>query len=513
MDFGQPTQAKNPNQIYAHLDLTGISWVQRAPQVEFALVSRQHILAASHYINFISDNDIRFMNSSGQIVNRKAVTYTTIKDIIPGRGMRPDDEMDSDLTLITLSAPIDESEGVTPVPYLNLANDAAYVGLTMGVTGMDPPSATTNYSVIGQNSVDLILTQSLELNFPDQARRTRYLQFDYSNLLGDPDDAHFEVGDSGSPSFVEVSGRAAVVGVHSIRLEINDGMGLLTGYENYDTFVPFYADQLDAAMAPLGYRMQPVNAASTTLTGISNVVETTPRQAKPLTFEFEIENSGSELTGNVEVEFEFLPGEEPTSVSAPGWITYGAAPKWTFRRATMDPATSFTLSASWSAAPIAPSMAPTVTWRSDTVAEQSISPVIALAPSFVAWADGLAAPGEEDDPDSDYLVNLYEYGVGGDPESGILTFGLGESFLPVISEAAGLITLTHPERTDKALRGLSYILEYSPDLNSWSDAPPPGVSSSAMPYAPDFAGFTKRTVTWPIAETHRFVRLRIELNE
>ena len=268
-------------------------------------------------------------------------------------------------------------------------------------------------------------------------------------------------------------------------------------------------------MAPLGYRMRPVNFSPTTLTGNAATVQSTPRQALPLALEFDIENTGANLTGNLEVEFSFPAGQTPDSVSAAGWVTYGSGTKWTLRRATFAAAASDTLTASWTAAPTLSALTPTLTWRSDTVADQSLSPSITLFPSYTAWAAGLTEGALNDNPDEDQLINQIEYALGGDPESGIALLPNGEPLLPTVSSTGGLVSYSFPERSDKAERGLSYDPEWSGDLSpsSFSTTAPAGLNSSTAAYVPDLPGFVKRTLTWPMSESQQFVRLGISLSE
>lgn len=145
--------------------------------------------------------------------------------------------------------------------------------------------------------------------------------------------------------------------------------------------------------------------------------------------------------------------------------------------------------------------------------DQTATPIFLLSPSYAAWAAGLSEGGQEQDPDSDGLVNLMEYAFGGDPESGVMIFDDGGPLQPVLSLEAGEVSLRYPERSDKNSRGLSYVLEFSPDLDGWSVVPPAGISSTTVSYEPGVAGFVQAVHQWPASSAHRFVRVLVTLSE
>lgn len=71
---------------------------------------------------------------------------------------------------------------------------------------------------------------------------------------------------------------------------------------------------------------------------------------------------------------------------------------------------------------------------------------------------------ETDDPDLDGLVNLYEWGLGGDPTNGadighVPTFG-------IIEDSGSFLEYVHAKRNDADDLGLTYHLELSTDLVS-----------------------------------------------
>jgi len=115
---------------------------------------------------------------------------------------------------------------------------------------------------------------------------------------------------------------------------------------------------------------------------------------------------------------------------------------------------------------------------------------------YIAWEiDRGIVSGPLSDDDSDGLPNLMEYALGGLPNNG----GDGSLLSPSITQEAGnSISFTF----NKAVTGLTYIVEYSTDLSEWIMVPsgiyPPGDTSTGeqvfdIPYADKL-----------------FVRLRVE---
>lgn len=493
----------NTGHIFSSVDLTGIGFRTNAdPTRQAALVGRQHVLFATHYRDQLNSATLTFINSNNQIITRTCGAQTIIYS-----GGVP-----TDLVLVQLNAPIDSDSGIRVLPYYDAAN---INNANLGVTGKDNTSSSPDqqFPVLGKATVELDnINLQLVQTVGGQAIVTKAYRFDYANSpfppnSGDDSDCFLEVGDSGSPSFVQVGDVAALIGVHSAIIAVSGGV------QNYDTHVFEYIAQLDAVLNPLGYRMRPHSIPATTLAGSGAFPTATPRKAMALDYEYTIENTGSETAGNVEIQLDFASGEGPDSVTASGWVTYGSGDRWTLRRSTLAATGGVTLQASWSAAPSTDTLEFTVTHRSDASGEVVDNESLALADSYADWASVLTLKALGDDEDGDEIVNLVEYALGGDPTVSSRDFTGGGPLLPVIGTDATTVTLTHPERTDKVVRGLGYALEFSTTLSSWNTTAPAGFSSSTVPYEPDVPGFVQRRCSWSRGSGGQFVRLVMTLSE
>lgn len=496
----------NTSSIFSTADLTGIGFRSDAyPTYQCALVGRQHVVFATHFRNRLNGASVTFINATNQAVTRTCVAETIIYD-----GGSP-----SDLVVFRLNAPIDADSGITPLPYYDVV---PILNTDLGVTGRYNASfnqQSDRFPLLGKATADttdfnLTLTG---LQVDGQDIQTRVYRFDYVDSIPGPfeddSDCYLEAGDSGSPSFVQVGGTAALIGVHSAVIAVPGGQ------QNYDTYVPHYIAELDAVLNPLGYRMRPLNISTTTLSGSGGFTpESTPaRKAEALDYDYTLENTGSEVAGNVELQFDFASGEGPDSVTASGWIPYQSADRWTLRRASFNVAASGSVTLSWDAAPSVDTLSFTVTHRSDASSEVAAPASLALADSYADWSSALTLKGLDDDGDGDAVVNLIEYGLGGDPTVASRRFADEGLLLPVPETDGATVTLSHPERSDKLERGLGYALEFSTDLSGWSSTAPAGFSSTTVPYDPEVPGFVQRRWSWDKSGVRQFIRLQVTLGE
>ena len=478
----------NPTFLYDASKFTGVGYITSGGDGrQYTLVTPRHVVCTTHN-KPDPGQQLRFVDASGTVITRTFVAVTVISH--PSTGT-------SDLTLCTLDAPLPSTVAV--YPYLNLANETAYIGQEITVHGF--------FAKGGRGSIagfDDVLGGGL---FDE----SRLFRFDYNTVEGGANDCHFVVGDSGSPSFAMIGGQPALVGAHTT---VDDGGSTIY---NYDTFIPHYAAQVDTQLQSSGYRMAPANFTATTLAlPAATPSPATLRRLHPGQIDFTVSNSGAELTGNLAVTVTFPIGQQPSSLSAPGWVVEsGGLGIWNLRAASLAASASLAFTATWTALPALAAINPGISADSDTAPAIIANPSFPLAPSYAEWSTGLAQPGQTADPDGDSLENLLEYALGGDPQSGTMILPGGHPLLPVITHQAGIVSLSYPERDDAVLRGISYLVETStsPATLAGAITLPAGAALSTAPFSPAVPGFVKRTLTWPADGPKRFARVKVELAE
>jgi hypothetical protein len=479
------TPAWNDNAWFDSRKFSGVGWARDDVPYnrQFALVSPLHIVCANHYKPNLG-TVMRFLNSDGVTVDRSVSTVTPIKN---------DLNQDSDLALATLSSPLLASDKVAPFPYLNLAGETAYLGTPLTVFGWQTKAAK---GVISEFR-DLVATI---------VNKTRVAGFDYVILTGDPDDCYLEIGDSGSPSFAMVGGYPALVGIH---LNVEEDSIKRT---SEDTFIPHYISQLNAAMAADGYHMIPAHAMQVS----STITPATWRQASPGNCRFDVKNVSSADVTNLIISLHFPSAAVPNSLTAPGWtITPGAPGVYSLSRAALPAATTDSITAAWADLGMSGSLDFELVLTADNNPQRTFNFTHALAPSYNAWAAGIADKSPTADPDDDGISNLLEYAFGGDPAVNSQTSASGAGMVPLLAVQSARAAMSFPLRDDAEHRGLSYVTEFSTSLasGSWSATPPAGYTSQDVAFAPAVAGYLLRTVAFDANSPSGFCRVRVELNE
>jgi hypothetical protein len=231
-----PVPNASSNFLLDGYDLSGIGWDTNTTQKGFVMISPIHFIAATHYAPNAS-NSITFNNRDNQLVTIGVGSTEVMTN--------SDNSSNSDLTLGTLDREITASDKINFFAVADLLTEASYTGREILVYGRTPKVGRGTIGSFQDFGADPI-TAGSGLN------ESRTYQFSYSDLAGGGNDAYFEVGDSGSPSFTIIGGQLAITGTHSALVDTG------TTKTNYDTFVPDYADELNTAMASEGYQLTAV---------------------------------------------------------------------------------------------------------------------------------------------------------------------------------------------------------------------------------------------------------------
>lgn len=478
----------NPNAYYAAADYTALGFgTNPNDHRQFALVTPEHVLIAKH---FSFGGNVRFINHDGIELNRSIAAKTDIPNGFGGS---------SDLLLVKLSAPLSPADGIVPFPYLNLAENAC-IGKILTVFGQELRAGrgvVREFSDFSQNT-PLI-------------GNTRTFKFQYNKILNpkSDDDAYAVTGDSGSPSFVQANGKPALIGVH---LAVSEGPFSNT---TTDTFVPHYAETVNDLLAAEGYQLIPAYPTAVSLSATASAALL--RQAFPGTIDFNLENNSAASASNVRFELQFPPNAIPDSLSAPGWIiTNPSAGTYHLRRAELDGNSTTTATASYSAIPVLTGIPAQLTHKSDGSPDSTEILQLPVQETFAGFVSELAQQAADDDPDQDGFANLLEYAFGGDPAQNSQNSLGSYPLAPVLTYENDTIGLSFPQRTDAAVRGLLYEIEFSETLkaNSWTTTSPPGITISAAPHVPDSPGFENVTATFPAGNPDKiFIRVKVTLSE
>jgi len=226
-DFpSDPVENTSGDFLLDGFDLSGVGWDTNDTRKGFVMISPLHFLAATHFAPNSSDS-ITFNNRNGDLVTI-GVNDTTV--------MANDDDSDSDLTLGTLDRQITSGDEIGFLPVANLASEAGYTTRQIFVYGQTPKVGIGDIGTFQDFGSDPITSGS-------GINESRTYQFTYNDAIGNGNDAFFEIGDSGSPSFTVIDGQLAITGTHSALVDSG------TTKLNYDIFVPNYIDELNTAMS------------------------------------------------------------------------------------------------------------------------------------------------------------------------------------------------------------------------------------------------------------------------
>ncbi len=488
--------APNPNFMHAALNLSGVGWHTNNTARQLTMVSPLHFVGANHYRPGIGAT-IRFVASDGTIRDYTVASQTAITN---------DANVASDLFYGTLTAPIPAADNVAYHPFLNLTH-VVRRGRNL-VTELDE-AAYQNKSLIllGKTARGASETLSTTTDISSASTNsTRVLRWNYTRASGSNDDAYLETGDSGSPVFINEGGVAAIVGSHSLVASSTD-----TVY-NYSSFIPYYADKLDAAMASQGYHMTRAIPGSTTLTLAHTPSTAIIRAGHPFTVILTLNNTGTARADNVKLQNAFPAGTTVSSASGTDWFDESSASFTKARRAALEPAASGDYSITLNI-PDPGTVQQQVTYSADQFSPTTENLDLNVIESFVSWRASLVDQTESGDDDLDHIGNLLEYAFGGDATTPSPFFpGTTTSLLPTLTKSGNTTSITYIRRTDYLNRALAYNLMTSTTLetDSWSSALPMITQTTVTAINPDFE-LVKVDLGTPT--TQGFFQVHVTLNE
>ncbi len=222
----------NPTFYLGSYDFSGVGWVPATATEAYgiSMVSPLHFLTATH-IGFPVGTTVTFRDPTGAILTRTMASVQQISG--------------SDLTLGRLNAPLPSTVANYPVV---LDNQPLLVGAELFNYGKQ--------ARVGRNNVSGYLVDNVGTG------PTTFFSYDYDpnqDFDGrpgyNPDEFLAEFLDSGSPSFIRLSGTGmALLGTHTAVLQRSQTDPTPIG--TIDAYVPAYASAIEAAMAPDGYHLQ-----------------------------------------------------------------------------------------------------------------------------------------------------------------------------------------------------------------------------------------------------------------
>ena len=489
----QVTPSPNPGFIADASLFRAIGWPESPSDWtrQMALVSPRHMIYATHY-TLTPSWQIIFVGNDG---NQHLHGIESQHPVINTLGQQ------TDLMIVTLSTPVDTSLGIDPFPVLNLPTESDYTGKPVLVCGSFVDSGT--------GTIGGLINLTNDPGFDT----TRFIYFDYDRNATNqnPNACRFWYGDSGAPSFVMENGRPAILGTASgfDDLTPNDGIDGPV-FRNYIGSIPSYLPQLDALMEPKGYHIKRFYPAATTITTTAASTGTL-RRMKTGGVSITANNSGAETAHNVNLDLTFTTA--PSSVVGTGWICEAATPLvWKCRRGGISNGASASITATWASLPDAENLPVSIARSYDGAAPATNTASLPILQNYVSWINGVSAPAHDADPDHDGITNLIEYAFGGSPSQSSQFSPDGGSLLPHAAMIGGNLIVRFPWRTDAAVRGLSYCVEFSDGLASgtWGTGAPAGTTFECAASAP---GFDRITISVPMNAGRRFVRVRVSLDE
>ncbi|MDD5269748.1 MAG: PEP-CTERM sorting domain-containing protein [Candidatus Omnitrophica bacterium] len=251
--YGTDNPVANPDFIGASYDWSGVGWQTDYAGRSVAMVSAQNFVCANHYRVPVGST-VSFVNSLGQLKTYTVQGYSTFDYQLTQNGNPLYDNNGNpymcipDLALGWLTEAIPVSDGVTSYSVLD-ADDYStswfdtgwYTGKDLLVYGW---TART-----GNNTIDGF-TNVATTGFSNPTNGTTTAVYSYDRNNDPQGQAGAQGGDSGSPSFMVWNGQITIAGTH-----FAVSTGSTEAWNTYDSFVPYYADDIDSAMSSAGYSL------------------------------------------------------------------------------------------------------------------------------------------------------------------------------------------------------------------------------------------------------------------
>ena len=487
----------NNNFIHSSFDLSGVGWITSDTRRQHAMVSPIHFVGAYHFRPSIGST-LRFLSSDGVIKNSTVTSTINVPN---------NDGTASDLFIGTINEAITEGDNIAFHPYLNLSSEASYVNQSIIVLGR---------TVLGGNGTIDTIKDAPATALND----SRVLAFKYSVTSGDDDDCFFEVGDSGSPVFVDQNGVAAIVGTNSLVATLDSGDIL-----NLSNFIPTYVDELNTIMENSGYRMTKAIPGTTNLSLTHTPPTSIIRAGHNLTLQLTLENTGQSPGGgpptasddtaeNIRLTSTFDNDVNTASTAGTLWFDQSdsASNVASTRRATISNNDTTPLSITF--IPENSGLQNyTISHSSDQSSPISQTFSINVIDSFLSSFGDLVDPSPSGDDDQDGIPNLLEYAFGGNPTNSSRQTADGSTpLLPTFSGTAGNNSISYVRRKDFIERAITYQVTSSTDLtnNSFVDATSFITTTNTSSINSELELVTH---TLSSSEAKRFFRVEVELNE
>ena len=195
-EAGTPVANTSPAFALAGYDLSGVGWRTNNNDFAVTLISPEHFLTAAHVAPGVSSN-VSFLGSDGVVRTYTVASVTTLQ--FNGNA--------TDLTLGRLTAVVDTAH-ITYYGGLFLGNTSGpYANLPVTLYGANGRIGTNTVDVVG--TVDLLPFGHTDPQPADSVVAV----MDFDPVSGE---AQAQGGDSGSPSFVRITGnQLALFGIHS----------------------------------------------------------------------------------------------------------------------------------------------------------------------------------------------------------------------------------------------------------------------------------------------------------